>query len=515
MVRRRHHASIVAGSALVILASLFGAVRLPAAAIEPTWFDLPASDSLPQGLAAGPDGKTWVASRAAAEITRVAPDGSSSSIPLEFGVDPFDIARGSDGAMWFTEHNGNRIGRLTIDGELSEFYLRDLSTPTGITLGPDGAIWFAQRGVGAIGRITPNGEITEWPTITPRAAPLSVTTGPDGAMWFTLTAADVIGRITLDGTMTEFPLPANASGPRWITTGPDGALWFTARASNTIVRMTTGGAVTTYPVPTPEAGVSGITVGADGALWFTESTADAVGRIGLDGAIVEIPLGEGATPTGITTGADGAIWFSAQGTNRVGRIEPSGPPDEAAPTVTIVSPAHGSVLTDGEGMLADYFCTDEPGGSGVVSCQGPVADGAIVPNRPGSHAFTVTGTDAEGNVGSATHGYVVFEDISGPITNKSVFSAGRVVPIILELGGHPQGSVFANGYPLARKVHCATGEVLAEQAASVQANLSNNGRLMVQWRTEAGWAGSCRSLVIRLGLGGWSDADAVFTVRFA
>jgi hypothetical protein len=109
----------------------------------------------------------------------------------------------------------------------------------------------------------------------------------------------------------------------------------------------------------------------------------------------------------------------------------------------------------------------------------------------------------------------VFENISGPITNTSVFAAGRVIPIILELGGHPQGSMFANGYPLVRKVHCGTGEVLAEQSASVQANLSNNGRLMVQWRTEAGWAGSCRSLVLRFGLGGWSDADAVFTVRFA
>lgn len=515
MVRRKHHASILAASALVMLASLFGAVSLPAAALEPTWFDLPATDSFPQGLAAGPDGMTWVANRAVAEITRLAPDGTSSSIPLESGVDPFDIVRGPDGAMWFTEQNGNRIGRLTMDGELSEFYLRDQSTPMGITVGPDGAIWFAQRGVNAIGRITSDGELTEWGTITPRGAPLSVTTGSDGAMWFTLTSADRIGRITLDGTMTEFPLPADASGPRWITTGSDGALWFTARASNTIVRMTTGGAVTTFPVPTPGAGVSGITAGADGAIWFTEGTADAVGRIGLDGVILEVPLGEGASPTGITTGPDGAIWFSAQGTNRVGRLELSGPADEVAPTVTIVSPARGAVLTDGEGMVADYFCTDEAGGSGVVSCQGPVADGAIVPNRPGAHAFTVTGTDAEGNVGSATHGYVVFRDIGGPITNHSVFSAGRVIPIILELGGSPQGSIFANGYPLVRKVHCATGEVLAEEPASVQANLSNNGRLMVQWRTEAGWGGSCRSLVIRLGLTGWSGADAVFTVRFA
>ncbi len=516
MVRRKHHASIVAGSALVVLASLFGAVSQPAAAVEPTWFDLPALDSFPQGLAAGPDGMTWVASRAAAEIARLAPDGSSSSMTLESGVDPYDIVRGPDGAMWFTEHNGNRIGRLTIDGELSEIYLRDLSSPTGITVGPDGALWFAQRGVSAIGRVTLDGELMEWPTITPRAAPLSVTTGSDGAMWFTLPGANAIGRITLDGTKTELPLPANASGPQWITTGPDGALWFTARASNSIVRMTTGGAVTTFPVPTPWAGVSGITVGPDDALWFTEGTSDAVGRIGLDGAIVEIPLGEGASPADITTGSDGAIWFAAQGTNRVGRLEPSGRTDEIAPTVTIVSPADGSVLTDGEGMIADYACTDEDGGSGVVSCSGPVTDGAIVPNGPGSHAFTVTGTDAEGNVGSATHDYIVFEDIGGPITNQSVFSAGRVIPIILGLGGHPQGSVLANGYPLVRAVDCATGEsVGADQPASVQANLSNNGRLMLQWRTGAGWGGTCRSLVVRLGLSGWSDADAVFTVRFA
>ena len=516
MVRRKHHASIVMGLTLAALASLLGAVSLPATAAAPTWFDLPASDSLPQGIAPGPDGMTWVASRGAAQVARLAPDGSTSSIDLESGVDPYDIARGPDGAMWFTEHGGNRIGRLTIDGELSEFYLRDRSTPTGITVGPDGALWFAQRGVSSIGRITTEGEISEWHTISPRAAPLSVTTGSDGALWFTLTGADAIGRITVDGTMTEMPLPASASGPQWITTGPDGALWFTARTSNTIARLTTGGGLTTYPVPTPAAGVNGITVGPDGALWFTEGTADAVGRIDLRGRIIEIPLGDGASPTGITTGADGAIWFSAQGTSRVGRVEPSAGADETAPTVTIVSPADGSVLTVGEGMVADYFCTDEAGGSGVVSCDGPVPDGAIVPNGPGAHTFTVTGTDGEGNVGSATHSYVVFDDIGGPITTQSVFAAGRVIPIILELGGPQQGSVFANGYPLVRAVDCATGDPTGpDQPASVQANLSNNGRLMLLWRTGSGWGGTCRSLVVRFGLDGWSGADAVFTLRFA
>lgn len=514
MVRRKH-ASTVAVAALLALASLFVVGSRPAVAAVPTWFDLPAADSFPQGLAAGPDGTTWVASPAASQIARVAPDGVRSSFDLGSGVDPYDIVRGSDGAMWFTQHNGNRIGRLTVDGELSEFFLQERSTPTGITVGPDGALWFAERGVSSIGRVGLDGAVTEWPTLTPRAAPLGITAGPDGALWFTLTVAGAIGRITVDGAMTEFPLPPEADAPQWITLGPDGALWFTARSSNTIGRMTVDGALTTYHVPTPGAGLNGITAGPDGALWFTESTADAVGRIDLEGDIDEFPLGDGASPTGIATGADDAIWFSAQGTNRVGRLELPAGRDETPPVVTIVSPPDGSVLTEGEGVIADYACTDESGGSGVVACHGPVPDGAIVPNGPGAHTFTVTGTDGDGNVGTDSRRYVVFEDIGGPITNQSVFSAGRVIPINLELGGRPAGPVFTNGFPLVRGVDCATGEPTTPDApADVQANLTK-GRLQLQWRTGAGWGGTCRSLVVRLGFEGWSDADAVFTIRFA
>ena len=510
----------MAAATLVGLASLFAVAGPPALANEPTWFDLPATDSFPQGLAAGPDGMTWVANRFAAEIERVAPDGSQSQIALESGVGPYDIVRGPDGAMWFTEHNGNRIGRLTTDGDLLEFFLRDQSMPTGITVGPDGALWFAQRGVSAIGRITLDGEITEWPTTTLRAAPLSITTGPDGALWFTLTNANAIGRITVNGVMTEISLPTPARGPQSITLGPDGALWFTARASNTIVRMTAGGGITEYPVPTANAGLNGIAVGLDGALWFTEGSAGAVGRITTGGQITEIPVGEGTLPTGIASGPDGAIWFSAPGTNQVGRLTLSAPPDETpsddtAPVVTIVSPPEGSVLTEGERMVADYSCVDEPGGSGLDSCDGPVPDGGTVPNGLGSHVFTVTGTDVAGNEATATHGYVVFEDIGGPITNQSRFKAGRTIPIILELGSHARGQVLSDGYPLMRTVDCATHETTGpDVAANVKTHLSKHGHLLLQWRTGAGWGGTCRSLVVRLGLDDWSSADAVFTLRF-
>jgi hypothetical protein len=49
----------------------------------------------------------------------------------------------------------------------------------------------------------------------------------------------------------------------------------------------------------------------------------------------------------------------------------------------------------------------------------------------------------------------------------------------------------------------------------VKTTLTNNGRLLLQWRTGAGWGGTCRSLVVRFGLNGWTGADAVFTLRFA
>jgi virginiamycin B lyase len=515
VVRRNRTVSLLSAIA-VAAATLYAFAGGSAIAVAPTWFDLPAADSFPQGIATGPDGSAWVASRFADQIVRVRPDGTSTAFALEFGVDPHTITRGSDGAMWFTQHNGARIGRLTLGGELSEFFLAERSAPTGITLGPDGALWFAQRGISSIGRITTDGVVSSWHTLTERAAPLGIVAGSDGALWFTEPTVHRIGRITTDGSITEFPLPAGSS-PQWITAGPDGALWFTQRGSNRIGRITVGGQLTHFDVPTPSAGLNGITVGPDGGIWFTESAADAVGRIGMRGRIVELPLGEGASPTGITAGPDGEVWFSAPGFNRVGKFAPSAVADTTPPTITIAAPPDGTVLLEGEDLLADYWCTDEPGGSGVESCVGPVADGQPVAANLGSHTFTVTARDVEGNEASATHGYVVFEDVRGPIVNHARFAAGRVIPITLELGStQPGGQIFADGSPTVRQADCATKDPIgADAPADVQANVTGNGRVLLLWRTGGGWGGTCRSLVVRFAWAGWSDADAVFTVHFA
>jgi virginiamycin B lyase len=513
IVRRRSGPPSVAAAIAISAATLFALAGTPASASTPTWFDLPVADSFPHGIAAGPDGATWVTTRFADRIVRIRPDGASSTFQLGAGADPHSIVLGPDGAMWFTEHNAGRIARLTLGGELSEFPLRERSLPGGIAAGSDGAVWFTQRGVSAIGRVTTDGTVTEWQTPSDRAAPLGIAAGPDGALWFTESNLDAIGRIATDGAISRFPLPVG-SQPQWIVAGPDGALWFTQRGTNRIGRLTVDGGLTHHDVPTPAAGLNAIAVGPDGAIWFTESGADAIGRITMDGRVDEFPLGEGASPTGIAAGPDGHVWFGAAGTNRVGRLPADMEEDATPPVVTIVSPPDGAVLLAGQEVPADYRCEDEPGGSGVAACVGPVPVGGPVDVELGSHTFSVTATDVAGNTASATHGYVVVADVRGPIANHATLGAGRTIPISLELEPGLAGNPFADGYPRVVRTDCATGERSGEAAAAeADASVSAAGRVHVLWRTDAAWAGSCRSLVLRFAWDGWSDAEAVFTIR--
>ena len=84
--------------------------------------------------------------------------------------------------------------------------------------------------------------------------------------------------------------------------------------------------------------------------------------------------------------------------------------DETAPAVTIDSPLDGGVYVRDEKVTARYSCADEPGGSGVASCKGPVADGAAVDTSTlGEHTFAVDAEDNAGNRSSASATYTVVD----------------------------------------------------------------------------------------------------------
>src|SRR4249919_764973 len=75
---------------------------------------------------------------------------------------PNGIAAGPDGNVWFTEYSGNRIGRITPAGVITEFPVPTPdSQPNGIIAGPDKNLWFTELAGNKIARITPSGGITE------------------------------------------------------------------------------------------------------------------------------------------------------------------------------------------------------------------------------------------------------------------------------------------------------------------------------------------------------------------
>jgi hypothetical protein len=82
--------------------------------------------------------------------------------------------------------------------------------------------------------------------------------------------------------------------------------------------------------------------------------------------------------------------------------------DRTAPAIAIGSPTDGEQLTAGQQIAAAYSCADEPGGSGLATCAGPVPVGAPLDTATtGTKTFTVTATDRAGNAASLTRTYTV------------------------------------------------------------------------------------------------------------
>lgn len=139
------------------------------------------SDSVPTGVAIGPDGAYYVAeltgfpfTQGAARIYRVVP-GEAPTIHGTGFTNITDIAFGADGSLYVLELDsdglagpavGGALVRLAPDGTRETIYDQGLVMPTGLAVGPDGAFYVsnfgAAAGIGQVLRIAAIPEPATW-----------------------------------------------------------------------------------------------------------------------------------------------------------------------------------------------------------------------------------------------------------------------------------------------------------------------------------------------------------------
>jgi pimeloyl-ACP methyl ester carboxylesterase len=185
--------------------------------------------------------------------------------------------------------------------------------------------------------------------------------------------------------------------------------------------------------------------------------------------------------------------------------------DKTAPTVEVTTPQDGAVFLLNAMANAGYGCSDAL--SGITTCVGTVPAGAaIATSAPGSHAFVVESGDTAGNSTSVTRKYSVQYAFSGfgrPIDAgaTNVAKAGRTVPVKYSLSDATGALVsdltsFVSLRSIA--VGCdgsSSGAEVEDTDAAGDTSIRYDaltGEFQYNWKTEGGWAGSCRTLELTL-----------------
>ncbi|MEY2442478.1 MAG: virginiamycin lyase [bacterium] len=290
-------------------------VAAPVADASPlVTYDLPASFSEVDEIAAGPDGALWFTQsppeqpRKQVALGRITTSGAITSYPLPRGVRPTSLAAGPGGALWFandTPVDQARLGWIDPDG-VHDLVLPGFFRAWEVLTGPDGLLWFVADST--IGRIAADGSIAKHEL---DGIPEHVVAGSAGDVWFWLDRR--IGRMDAAGHVRMFRTPTRLEYGDMVR-GADGALWFTALDCDCIGRVSSSGSVRTFRFPKPLSFAYRLAAGADGAIWF--AGFGGIGRFTRTGEVTEFKLrerrGRSTVASDVAVGPDGAIWFTAQ-----------------------------------------------------------------------------------------------------------------------------------------------------------------------------------------------------------
>lgn len=196
--------------------------------------------------------------------------------------------------------------------------------------------------------------------------------------------------------------------------------------------------------------------------------------------------------------------------------------DTIAPTITCPSDivVYLPLNTTATSMAVNFSVTASDSCDSSVAVNSTPASGSIF--SVGTTTVNSTATDDSGNSSSCNFTVTVLYNFAGffaPVYNLptlNVVNAGKAIPVKFSLSGNKGLNIFAADSPYTVGINCdgsmpqsdveetvnAGGSSLSYSASSDQYNYV--------WKTEPGWAGTCRQLVVKLNDGSEHRANFKF-----
>ncbi len=209
-----------------------------------TEYALPAGRE-PYDIVKGSDGNMWFTEQGQGTSWGKIGKITTAGVITEYAVPelasdpiPVGITAGPEGDLWFTVKyekttDTSKIDKITTSGTITQYsppkcgeYGGELE---GITEGSDHNLWYVQVTCDKIIKMTPAGVFTEYKA-GPEYPRDITSSGSDGDLWYTSwwSGNSHVTKMTTAGVISaEYSLPAN-SDPAGITSGPDKKLWVAA-----------------------------------------------------------------------------------------------------------------------------------------------------------------------------------------------------------------------------------------------------------------------------------------------
>jgi DNA-binding beta-propeller fold protein YncE len=409
------------------------------------------------------------------------------------------------------------------------------SGPVGIAIDSGNNLYVADSGNNRIQKFNSAGTfVTKWGTMGvgngELNSPQGVAVDTAGTVYVADTGNNRVQLFSNTGTFIEVCGSAGSgdgqfSGSADVASNTAGTFFYVVDRDNFRVQKFSTSAAS----PTANAGADQ-TVECAGAT--TPVSLDGSASTAGSGTINSYSWAEGATPLG--TGAmltvnlpTGTHTITLTVTDTGGgsdtddvvvTVQDTLAPDITCPADVVVSLPMNSNATS---MVVNYpAVTATDSCSSSVTVNSTPASGSTFPI--GTTTVHATADDGNGHTSECSFTVTVQYDFAGffaPVANLpalNVVQAGRGIPVKFSLSGDKGLGIFAAGSPSSGPIACNSSDPATDLIGTVTAGGSSlsydpiAGQYIYVWKTDAGWAGTCRQLVVGLNDGSIHRANFKF-----